>query len=188
MDGLGIRPEMLAMARRLAAAGYYVVQPNLFYRAGRSPLLDAAKVFTDDAERAKLMGLIKQLTPDVVVRDAGAWLQFLSQQPQVKGSKVGAVGYCMGGARLDYLRHTAHQYPTRRRGIGSGRLRLHAQRWLRASGGDAHTVGNVHPGEFRGRCAHAGCCIDHGNQGNANYKLACAARRCQRHSAQQRPP
>jgi carboxymethylenebutenolidase len=42
MDGLGIRPEMHAMARRLAAAGYYVVQPNLFYRVGRSPLLDAA--------------------------------------------------------------------------------------------------------------------------------------------------
>jgi carboxymethylenebutenolidase len=110
MDGLGIRPEMLAMARRLAAAGYYVVQPNLFYRAGRSPLLDAAKVFTDDAERAKLMGLIKQLTPDVVVRDAGAWLQFLSQQPQVKGSKVGTVGYCMGGAMV--LRAAAH-YPDR---------------------------------------------------------------------------
>jgi carboxymethylenebutenolidase len=74
MDGLGIRPEMQAMARRLAATGYYVVQPNLFYRAGRSPLLDAAKVFTDDAERAKLFGIIKQLTPGVVVRDAGAWL------------------------------------------------------------------------------------------------------------------
>ena len=35
MDGLGIRPEMHAMARRLASAGYYVVQPNLYYRAGR---------------------------------------------------------------------------------------------------------------------------------------------------------
>ena len=98
------------MARRLAAAGYYVVQPNLYYRAGRAPLLDAAKAFTDEAERAKLFGLIKQLTPDVVVRDAGAWLQFLSGQPQVKGSKVGAVGYCMGGAMV--LRAAAH-YPDR---------------------------------------------------------------------------
>jgi len=110
MDGLGISPEMHAMGRRLAAAGYYVVQPNLFYRAGRSPLLDAAKVFTDKAEMAKLLGLVQQLTPDVVLRDAGAWLQFLSQQPQVKGSKVGAVGYCMGGAMV--LRAAA-QYPDR---------------------------------------------------------------------------
>jgi carboxymethylenebutenolidase len=108
MDGLGIRPEMHAMARRLAVAGYYVVQPNLFYRAGRSPLLDAAKVFTDKAEMGKLLALIQQLTPDVVVRDAGAWQQFLNQQPQVKGGKVGAVGYCMGGAMV--LRMAA-QYP-----------------------------------------------------------------------------
>jgi carboxymethylenebutenolidase len=70
-----------------------VVQPNLFYRAGRSPLLDAAKVFTDPAEKAKLFELIRQLTPDVVVRDSRTWLQFLSRQPQVKGRKVGAVGY-----------------------------------------------------------------------------------------------
>jgi carboxymethylenebutenolidase len=110
MDGLGIRPEMLAMARRLAAAGYYVLQPNLYYRAGREPHFEAAKVFSDAAERAKLFGLIKQLTPDVVVRDSGAWLQFLSRQPQVKGSNVGAVGYCMGGAMV--LRTAAH-YPDR---------------------------------------------------------------------------
>jgi carboxymethylenebutenolidase len=110
MDGLGIRPEMLAMGRRLAAAGYYVVQPNLFYRAGRAPLFDAAKVFTDKAEMGKLRGLIQQLTPEIVVRDAGAWLQFLSQQSQVKGAKVGAVGYCMGGGMV--LRAAA-QYPDR---------------------------------------------------------------------------
>jgi carboxymethylenebutenolidase len=110
MDALGIRPEMHVMARRLASAGYYVLQPNLFYRAGRSPLLDAAKVFTDKAEMGKMLGLIRQLTPEVIVRDAGAWLRFLSQQSQVKGSKVGAVGYCMGGAMV--LRTAAH-YPDR---------------------------------------------------------------------------
>jgi carboxymethylenebutenolidase len=110
MDGLGIRPEMHAMARRLASAGYYVVQPNLYYRAGGAPLFDAAKAFTDEAERAKLFGFIRQLTPDVVVRDTGEWLQFLSGQPQVKDSKVGAVGYCMGGAIV--LRAAAH-YPDR---------------------------------------------------------------------------
>ena len=72
MDGLGIRPKMHTMARRLAAAGCFVAKPNLFYRASRSPLLDAAKVFTDKAEMGKLLGLIQQLKPNVVVRDAGA--------------------------------------------------------------------------------------------------------------------
>ena len=110
MDGLGVRPELNAMARRLAAAGYYVVQPNLYYRAGRSPLLNAAKVFVDDAETAKLFRFVRQLTPDSVVRDIGAWLGFLERQTQVKGSKVGAVGYCIGGAMV--MRAAAH-YPAR---------------------------------------------------------------------------
>jgi hypothetical protein len=60
-----------------------VVQPNLFYRVGRSPVLNAAKVFIDKAEMAKLLRLIQQLTPDAVVRDAGAWLQFLSQHNSI---------------------------------------------------------------------------------------------------------
>jgi carboxymethylenebutenolidase len=85
------------------------LQPNLFYRVSRSPLLDAAKVFTDKAEMAKLLGLMQPLTPNVVVRAAGAWLQFLTQQPQAKGSKMGAVGYCTGAM---VLRAAVH-YPNR---------------------------------------------------------------------------
>ena len=35
MDAPGIRDELYDMARRLAAVGYYVLLPNLYYRAGR---------------------------------------------------------------------------------------------------------------------------------------------------------
>ena len=34
MDGLGIRPALLDMGRRLAAHGYVVLLPDLYYRAG----------------------------------------------------------------------------------------------------------------------------------------------------------
>ena len=34
MDAPGIREELRDMARRLATAGYYVVLPNMYYRAG----------------------------------------------------------------------------------------------------------------------------------------------------------
>ena len=34
MDAPAIREELRDMARRLASAGYYVVLPNLYYRAG----------------------------------------------------------------------------------------------------------------------------------------------------------
>src|SRR5437899_11013544 len=35
MDAPGIREELQDMARRLAAVGYYVLLPNLYYRAGK---------------------------------------------------------------------------------------------------------------------------------------------------------
>ncbi len=34
MDAIAIRPALLAMGERLASNGYYVLLPNLFYRAG----------------------------------------------------------------------------------------------------------------------------------------------------------
>ena len=35
MDAPGIREELHDMARRLATVGYYVMLPNLYYRAGK---------------------------------------------------------------------------------------------------------------------------------------------------------
>jgi carboxymethylenebutenolidase len=35
MDAPGIREELRDMTRRLATVGYYVLLPNLYYRAGR---------------------------------------------------------------------------------------------------------------------------------------------------------
>ena len=35
MDAPGIRDELHDMARRLATVGYFVMLPNLYYRAGR---------------------------------------------------------------------------------------------------------------------------------------------------------
>ena len=35
MDAPGIREELHEMARRLATVGFFVIQPNLYYRAGR---------------------------------------------------------------------------------------------------------------------------------------------------------
>ncbi len=38
MDAPGIREELRDMARRLATVGYYVLLPNLYYRAGRDTM------------------------------------------------------------------------------------------------------------------------------------------------------
>ncbi|MGA2842813.1 MAG: dienelactone hydrolase family protein [Steroidobacteraceae bacterium] len=44
MDGLAIRPAMIDMATRLAAAGYVVLLPDLFYRFGSYTPLDPKEV------------------------------------------------------------------------------------------------------------------------------------------------
>src|SRR6185312_1032249 len=46
MDGLGIRPAILAVAERLATYGYFVLLPDLFYRAGPYAPMDAKEVFS----------------------------------------------------------------------------------------------------------------------------------------------
>jgi carboxymethylenebutenolidase len=64
MDALGLRPRIEQMADRIAAQGYVVLAPNVFYRAGRARAL-ALPDFTD--QRAAFMDavrpLIDQLTP-----------------------------------------------------------------------------------------------------------------------------
>ena len=38
MDAQGVREELKDMARRLGTVGYYVLLPNLYYRAGRDTI------------------------------------------------------------------------------------------------------------------------------------------------------
>jgi carboxymethylenebutenolidase len=97
MDGLGLRDALYAMAERLAAGGYVVLLPNLFYRAGTYAPFDPATVWGDDAERARVMQLVLAVTFDSAMRDVGALLREVDRLPGVKGAKVGCVGYCLGG-------------------------------------------------------------------------------------------
>ncbi len=97
-DAFGIRPVFEAMARRLAKARYVVLLPNVYYREGRAPLPNLNGSFADEAFRKRIYGLIGTLTPERLKNDAAAELDFLAGLPEVKGSKVGVVGYCMSGA------------------------------------------------------------------------------------------
>jgi len=98
MDGFGLRPVLHRMADRIAAWGLCVLQPNLLYRHGRAPLFEVAEILKPE-NRPRLMQLVQSLTPELVLRDAGVFLDFLDAQRQVKaGGRVGLAGYCMGGS------------------------------------------------------------------------------------------
>jgi len=96
-DAGGVRPTFQDMADTLAGFGYAVLLPDVFYRHGDWKPFDMATAFTDDEERARLMSMVGSITPDMVAGDAGAFIEFLSRRPEVRGGGIGVCGYCMGG-------------------------------------------------------------------------------------------
>ena len=97
MDGIGIRPALFEMGERIAAAGYFVLLPDLFYRSGPYTAPDPVKLFGDPAVRAEWSKKISGATPALIMSDTEAFLAYLAAQPDVKQPKIGVTGYCMGG-------------------------------------------------------------------------------------------
>jgi carboxymethylenebutenolidase len=61
--------------------------------------IDLKAAFKDEAARREIFGKFMSSTdPEKSTRDSGAFLAWLSDQPRVKGEKVGCTGYCMGAA------------------------------------------------------------------------------------------
>ena len=98
MDGLGIRPALLAMAARLADGGYVVLLPDLYYRAGRYDPLDPKALFASGNIREALAHLMGTTDNRRAAQDTAALLDHIDRRTDVAGAKVGTTGYCMGGA------------------------------------------------------------------------------------------
>jgi carboxymethylenebutenolidase len=99
MDGLGIRPAMLEVGERLATHGYFVLLPDLFYRAGPYEPMNARTVFSDP-EQVKILRekFFAHATQALIMSDTEAYLDYLASAADVKPGGVGTTGYCMGGA------------------------------------------------------------------------------------------
>ena len=98
MDAPAIRPAMFEMGERLAQAGYYVLLPDVFWRAGPYPPLDIVKARAGDPEMGALFAKLRASTnANLQMQDTGVYLTWLESQPKAKARKVGVTGYCMGG-------------------------------------------------------------------------------------------
>ena len=116
-DSPGLRPAIRGLGRRIAAEGYSVLVPNLFYRAARAPVFDSsfdyAKNPADRQKYARTVGPF--LAPGAAERDAVAYVAFLDAQRQVnRKKKIGTHGYCLGGP---YVLKAAAELPDR---VGAG--------------------------------------------------------------------
>ena len=105
MDAPGKREELHDMARRIAAVGYWVALPNLYYRRTREFAMERT-----DAGMARMFEMMSHLTNTLVVHDTEALLAHADAQPVVRGGPVGAVGYCMSGP---FVVWAAAAYPQR---------------------------------------------------------------------------
>ncbi|MDB5452653.1 MAG: hydrolase, partial [Caulobacteraceae bacterium] len=93
MDAPGIREELRDMARRFAAAGHYVMLPNLFHRQG---LLELPPLPPQES-LARMYRLIDTLSIAQVMDDCDAMLAFADRDPAARPGPTAAVGYCMSG-------------------------------------------------------------------------------------------
>jgi carboxymethylenebutenolidase len=92
-DIMGLRPAFRDMARRLAAEGFVVLVPNVYYRTKPAPVIGTGFQFPRD--RAQLPPAPDR---DAATRDAVAFITYIDTLPQVDTKKkVGVQGHCMGG-------------------------------------------------------------------------------------------
>jgi carboxymethylenebutenolidase len=97
MDGLGIRSTLFEMGQRLADAGFIVLLPDLFYRAGPYARLDPEALFATGDVRKALGELPASTDNRRAAEDTEAFLEYLDSRDDVAGDGVGTTGYCMGG-------------------------------------------------------------------------------------------
>jgi carboxymethylenebutenolidase len=96
-DAGGTRAVFRQMGEQLAADGFVVLVPDIYFRSGGYEPFSMATVFTDPDERQRLGALASMLTPDVIGRDAAAFVDFLDARDEVRPGPVGTTGYCLGG-------------------------------------------------------------------------------------------
>ena len=85
----GVDEFIQGMTRRLADEGFIAAAPDLYHRDGPN--------YPDDMRTRST-----RLSDRRVIADVGACVDFLKRQNSVEPSRVGIIGFCMGG-RIVYL-------------------------------------------------------------------------------------
>ncbi|MDO9414467.1 MAG: dienelactone hydrolase family protein [Pseudolabrys sp.] len=153
MDIWGLREELFALARKVAAQGHYCVVPNLFYRAGKARYerlnADGKMVSFDTLpieQQSAMQALGRGIDRAMVRTDIGALLDFMRGEPAAKAGPAGVVGFCLGG-RIAFL--AAQEFPERFHATAS----LHGVFLVTDAGDSPHKLASRMRGEVY--CGHA---------------------------------
>jgi carboxymethylenebutenolidase len=145
MDAPAIREELRDMARRFATSGYYVMLPNLYYRAG---VMDLGPIDPDpeSASRKRMYDLMNSLGISMVMSDIRGMLALADNDPAANAKVVGAVGYCMSGR---FAVCAAGEFPDRVKATAS----IYGVKLVTDSDNSPHLVARRSPAEFYFACA-----------------------------------
>lgn len=97
MEIFGVNEHIRDVTGRLAEEGFLAVAPDFFHRTG-----PGVELGYDDDGMARGMTLLGQLDADEMIADARATLAWLRARPDVRGERIGAMGFCIGG-HMAYL-------------------------------------------------------------------------------------
>ena len=88
----GVNSHIRDVTDRVAREGYVAIAPHIHHRA--APDLELAY---DEAGMKRGMELIPKLTADGVSADLDGTIAFLRARKDVRGDKLGIMGFCIGG-------------------------------------------------------------------------------------------
>jgi len=97
-ENRGLNPYIEDVARRLAVAGFMALAPDAIWPLGGYPSVDKYGAEADE----KALAMQRKLDRAKITEDFVAAAEFLLKQPQSSG-KLGAVGFCFGGAMVNQL-------------------------------------------------------------------------------------
>src|SRR5438067_13422705 len=89
MDAPGIRDELYDMARRLATVGYYVMLPNLYYRAGKDTTYGPDVLEKGSADQARMRAERTKMTIPPTKDDVATMIAYADSQKEAKKGPAG---------------------------------------------------------------------------------------------------
>ena len=146
MDVWGLREELFAIARRVAAEGYYCLAPNLFYREGKFRFeprnaegrMVSFNTLPEDIQ-VEMRARAERLDRQTLRADVASILDFCRGEPAL-GSGAGSIGFCMGGREAFFA---AQEFPERFRATAS----LHGSRLVTGAADSPHKLAHKMRGE-----------------------------------------